>query len=702
MTVVSQAREFPSRKRLREPRGFRTDIQALRALAVGLVILYHLWPNRLVGGFIGVDVFFVVSGFLITSHLLKTPPRSAGDVVQFWGRRVRRLLPASLLVLLCTAVASYIWAPASQWANTASHIISSALYVENWNLAINSVDYLAADNAPSPVQHFWSLSVEEQFYFVWPVLIGVLVWLASRSRLRFTVVAGIAAVCGASLAYGVYLTAAEPAAAYFVTPARLWELAAGGLVAVLAMNPRFKLGVAPAGVLAWVGLAGIALTGLLLHSSVPFPGWIAVVPVVSTALVLVANATSKWAPGTVLAVAPVQFLGNISYGAYLWHWPLLVILPAVSGNLGLLDKLTILALTILLAWLSTRFVEPYFQRSQAWRSNARTFGFALLAMAVVVGSGIGLGAAADQAKRSSESAVQAAQQDAGACFGAGALPGAHDVDAACTLQGDKLLLSPVAAKTDKSDAYKDGCWSSGTFEKRPACTYGDGKTRVALVGNSHAGHWLPALQALAQERGWTITTFLIDRCNATTTVPLAFDTPEKAQGCADYAKYVQERTTSGDFDAVITSQRQSLPLKGYTEKWEGNATAATQASVEADQLRMLEAWKQAGLKTMVIRDTPYPAASVPDCVAAHAADTSACEATVKQWHWLDPLADAARTSGTADVLDPTDWICPDGICRPVIGGVITYFDGSHLTATYAKSLAPLMGRWLDEHPDLGL
>ena len=208
---------------LRQAADFRPDIQGLRALAVSLVLLFHLWPNRLGGGYIGVDIFFVLSGFLITSHLVAHPPRNARGLAEFWGRRIRRLLPASLLVLFSTIVVSRLIAPDTQWANTARDIRGATLYVLNWRLAGNSVDYLASENAQSPVQHFWSLSVEEQFYLIWPILIlGLTLWALRhrRDQLR-TAFAGLAAVVAVSLAYSIYETANDPAFAYFVTPTRI-------------------------------------------------------------------------------------------------------------------------------------------------------------------------------------------------------------------------------------------------------------------------------------------------------------------------------------------------------------------------------------------------------------------------------------------------------------------------------------------------
>ncbi|MFD1214151.1 acyltransferase family protein, partial [Arthrobacter sp. GCM10027362] len=203
---------------------------------MSLVFAYHLWPGVLTGGYVGVDVFFVISGYLMTMHLLGKQPRTLPDLLHFWGRRIRRLLPASFLVLAATAVAARLLAPPTQWEDIARQVIGSALYVQNWLLAGSSVDYLAADDAPTPVQHFWSLSLEEQFYLGWPVLLLAVFWAARKLRaepaaaLRWVVLAAIAA----SLAVSVLATAAEPGSAYFITPARIWELAAGGLVATVA------------------------------------------------------------------------------------------------------------------------------------------------------------------------------------------------------------------------------------------------------------------------------------------------------------------------------------------------------------------------------------------------------------------------------------------------------------------------------------
>ncbi|HEY6609376.1 MAG TPA: acyltransferase, partial [Candidatus Limnocylindria bacterium] len=348
----------------------RADIQGLRAVAVGAVLLFHLWPNRLPGGYVGVDVFFVISGFLITSHLLHRPPRSGGDLLEFWSRRIRRLLPASLLVLTVITIATWAVAPEPQWGNAAKEIAASALYVVNWYLASSSVDYLAAENAPTAAQHFWSLSVEEQFYLVWPLLIGLLTVIALRRRwpLQTVVGAGLGLAVAASLAYSVIATAQVPASAYFVTPTRVWELGVGGLLALFLSRRAFgrvseseavPLPPVARALLAWMGLAAIALAAFLYSPATPFPGYTALLPVLGAAALVAAHAPSNAAsPARYLAVRPMQWLGDVSYSVYLWHWPLIVLVPYVLGQpLRTTDKLLILVATLLLAGVTKILVE---------------------------------------------------------------------------------------------------------------------------------------------------------------------------------------------------------------------------------------------------------------------------------------------------------------------------------------------------------
>ena len=664
--------------------GFRPDIQGLRALAVGIVVLYHLWPNRLTGGFVGVDVFFVISGFLITSHLLARPPRAFADLTRFWGRRISRLLPASLLVLAVTVIVSRIVAPATQWVDTAKQVMASALYVQNWALAAQSVDYLAADNAPTPVQHFWSLSVEEQFYLVWPVLILVLVAIAARlgTSLRSVLWIGLVAVVVASLTFSVWATAQEPASAYFITPTRIWELACGG---VLALMPGVRRGVLSS-VLAWAGLVMIAITAVTYTGATPFPGYTAALPVLGTALVIWAMADRVHSPTAAMAFRPVQWLGGVSYSVYLWHWPLIVLLPHVSGGqLGRLDKGVILVATAVLAHLSKVLVEDRFRSRLHRAPSRRPFQLAVAMMAVVVALSSLQWFEVNKQADAAEARRAEATAGTDPCIGAGALVNGRD---GCEVDPDgELIPIPTVAKEDKSDAYSDGCIVYAPYSERSRCTYGDGPTRVALVGNSHAAMYVPALQLLAEERNWTVDTYLVSSCNFTSE-RMEFNTEEKVEGCYTYGQEVLEQTKGDAYDLVITSARQSNPVRGET-------LASTEDRAVAGYEDYLTKWSEGGTNILVLRDTPAAGntiESTPDCLAENPDDHSECNGTPESWYWMDPLDQAAANLDLPNISreDMRQFICDEDTCYAAVGGVITFFDSYHLTATYVQTMTPYL------------
>jgi len=266
----------------------RPEIQSLRALAVGVVVVYHFWPRLLPGGFVGVDVFFVISGFLITAQLLREIDATGRvSMSRFWARRARRILPAALFVLLFCAVATVVFVPLNYWQQFFGDLRASTTYGQNWHLAAAAVNYFSADDPPSPVQHFWSLSAEEQFYIVWPLLILLSAAVTRVCRLRAdirTIAVVLSGLTLASLIYGVYRTSADPAAAYFVTPTRAWEFGMGGLLALLAGRPVSRRN--GAGLLTWLGLAAIAVAAATSSNSTAFPGVAALLPVIGTLLVI--------------------------------------------------------------------------------------------------------------------------------------------------------------------------------------------------------------------------------------------------------------------------------------------------------------------------------------------------------------------------------------------------------------------------------
>jgi peptidoglycan/LPS O-acetylase OafA/YrhL len=343
--------------------GFRADVQALRALAVSLVVAVHLWPAQVTGGYIGVDVFFVISGFVISSQLIREIDGTGRiQLVQFYARRARRLLPTAFMVLIFVVAGTYAWVPRSLWTDYAQEVMASATYWENWLLAAKY--YSHEPSQYSAVQHFWSLSVEEQFYLCWPLLLLLLLFAISKrgGRYRGVAFAGTAIVGLASLGYSIYFTQVAKSPAFFVLPVRIWEFAIGALIAL--GGQRFAMPRIAANVASLAGVTMIIFATATFGLQTDFPGAIALIPTAGTGLVIAAGTDPRRQWHTVVSSsAPVQTLGDISYSLDLWHWPLIVLatfaLPAAApgGALSLPLALGLLAVSLVVAYLSKRLLE---------------------------------------------------------------------------------------------------------------------------------------------------------------------------------------------------------------------------------------------------------------------------------------------------------------------------------------------------------
>lgn len=658
--------------------GFRPDIQALRAIAVLSVLLYHLWPNRLTGGFVGVDVFFVISGYLITSHLVREREKTGRiAVARFWARRAVRLLPASLLTLAATAVGVLLWVPRSLWEQFLGEIGAAALYVQNWRLLFDSVDYLAADNQPSPVQHFWTLSVEEQFYVALPLLLIAAMALLRRVAWRKVAVGVLAAATAASFAYSLWLTAWSASEAYFSTLTRAWEFGVGALAAFLPLIAWRAMSNA----LAVAGVALIAASTVALSGATPFPGTAALLPVIGTALVVWAGGGSFLAP--VGAARPVAFTGAVSYAVYLWHWPLIVLLPYATGHpLTTVEKIAIAAASFALAWASTRFIESPVRLSPnllARRRPRTVAAWAAAGMACVLVFPV----AATAALRAEEQRVLAATESLVEtlpdCFGAQAMDPELAPCENPELDAYPLVPAPVDAASD--DSNRDACWSGPDETVLRVCSLGPDSgwdRHLMVIGDSHSNVFVGAYARIAEERNWRIDIAGHGGCYWTDAL-VERSTPVSTDACtawrAEIAGYVAESTEGVDAFVVTRSS---------------DGRDADAATVDG----MVSAWgarPDPSVPVIAIRDNPRMPAETIQCIEADPETANErCAQPADVVLHDDGQAAAAERDPNASVIDLTEFYCADGTCPAVIGGVVVYRDGHHLTATYAATLGPYL------------
>lgn len=656
-------------------------MQGLRALAVLLVLVYHLKPELLPGGYVGVDVFFVISGFLITSLLLREVTENGRvSLAKFYVRRVRRLLPAATLVLLVTGAVSLVALPVTRLGDTAWQLLSSALWVENLYLADQALDYLAAETPPSPVQHFWSLSVEEQFYLVWPLLF--LLWALAARWWRVgngVLTAVLGAVFVASLACSVRMTLSGDAGAYFWPVTRAWELAAGGLLAVAmshgSLPERLRL---PLG---WLGLAAIVASALLYDSGTPFPGYTALLPILGCVAVIAAESPSGPAASVVLGTRPARFFGDISYSLYLWHWPVIIFTLELfgRGSLGPLGIGLAAGVSVLLAWGTKVWVEDPVARHKLVRT-----GRAALAMAVCGILGVALVSAA---------ATQRVDRMASVEFDPSVHVGPKALDTGI-LSSEMLYPSPVDAEDDVPRTYDDGC-HAGFDDDDPGqwCAYGpDGaEATVVITGDSHSLQWIPALEALGEERGWRLVVLSKSACAFTDTLVGRDGGPY--ENCQEWNRETVDEILEIDPDMVFTSSS----VKGNPYGLGDEGPAEIQRVMGEGMAQLWGEITEAGVPVLAVRDTPRVRPDVLDCLAANVESPTECDHPIEQaMETADPQEVAVEQVEDAEIVDLTDRFCVEDTCPVVIGNVLVYRDSHHITGTYARLLSEDLGRRMDQ------
>lgn len=657
--------------------GVRADIQGLRALAVSSVVVFHFWPSLLPGGFTGVDVFFVVSGFLITGRILRDLEGSGtvAFVAQFWASRVRRILPAALLVLAVVLVASWIVLPESRWAGLGQHVFASALSIENWQLAREAVDYGAEGQALSPVQHYWSLSVEEQFYLAWPLLLLVASLLARRtgwfSRRRALAVTMLA-VFLASFWYSVAVTSSNPAAAYFVTPARVWQLAAGGLIALMAVRGARSL--------PWVGIAMIVLGFVLIDSGTPYPGMAALLPTMGTCLVLLGGPTGPRSFDALSSARPVQRLGDISYSVYLWHWPLVVLGPvALERSLTTWDTFVALFLTVTLAELTYRYVEQPFRTTRLLHLPSRSWVLGAVAIAVIVSLAVKFEDVGDERVETAAAVFQKQAAIGGACFGAAAMVNDCPDRFAPVSEGVAIAGSDDKPMSSNKPQCSD---TTGPFTK-VLCHIGDADgTRTVLVwGNSHASAWSDAFDRAGKLLGLKVIVASRSSCPASAdpppASPLRPSSEQERKGCVRRNAWVLKSVVPRA-DVVVMADLRS-----------GSVDAPERIPGYAESVAAV---RESGAEVVWLADVPlaagiYSRRDGPQCLETHGQCTNPVSRALAATAVTEKMRELVPD---LPVIETRSQFCDDARCYAAIGGVSVYFDASHLSGTYSRSL----GQWL--------
>lgn len=670
---MTAAHESPQRG----PDRYRPELHGLRGVAIGLVVLYHVWSGRVSGG---VDVFLFLSAFLLTgSFVRRAEARRPLQPFSYWAKTFKRLLPPTVVVSLATLTAVITLLEPERWMPALTDAMGSVGQVENWVLIHRDVDYYAADvGGPSPFQHFWSLSIQGQIFLIWPVLIAVTVAIARRLRVRVSMALLVvfSMVLLASLVWSVYSTAAQQQVAYFDTRTRAWEFAAGSVLALLlpTLERRRAAGAHRAirVALGWCGLLALLLCGLLVDVRGAFPGWIALWPLGAAALVLLAGDTGHpLSVDRMLSTRPARILGDISYALYLVHWPLLTIALALLGreraSFGVGAALILASL--LLAWLLTRAVDQPIRRSVYLNAVPyRAAAVAVLALVV----GLAPPFAYQQHLLAQERDLQArAVADN---------PGARVLDPSYEPHPDRDAHAPFLPTT--ALAGKDCVGVPGTCEGELApsdpeladlChvqSAGEDAPVLVSIGNSRMEQFTGAILPLAAERGWSVVTLWEGGCTFSPEAQISPDCDAYSSAARAYLETVRP-------DAVL------LATTFFTPAGEEIITPGLEETIPALLAQ--------GTQVIALRDQPRLPIDPPVCIDENGVDASDCAPPIPAPLTAErpDTAQIAQLSGGRTPIVPidvNDLVCPDGICSPIIGNVLVSIDRFHISATFAASM----------------
>jgi peptidoglycan/LPS O-acetylase OafA/YrhL len=668
-------------------RRFRPDVEGLRAVAVALVVLYHANVPGLTGGYVGVDVFFVISGFVITGLLLRERTSTGRtSILEFYGRRCRRIIPAATLVIVVTVVASYSVLGVLGGGRAAIDGKWAAIFLANFHFSSVGTNYLTATLPPSPLQNFWSLSVEEQFYLVYPTLFLLAAWIPSRLALRTRLAAGLTVAIVASFMLSVVQTSTDPNAAYFSPFTRAWELALGALVAV---GTPWLLGFTRrvAASMTWIGLGLIVLAAFWFGTTTAYPGWHVAIPVVGAALVIAGGTSAPdFGAERLLGTAPFRWLGRLSYSMYLWHWPILVLAAESTGRttLPLPQALGWLVVALLAAMITYKIVENPIRHARFLRRHRVAsigLGLGLIALTVstvtILFDAHGGNGSANEGSVVRTTALRQVEQLVASAAKIHSVP--SDIDPAL---GDNSIGDPPAP-----------CWPSIGQTRIPACVFGDplATRTMVLYGDSHAAMWFQAMDDIAKTTHWKLAILGKGWCPAESLPfvnPTGWGAPEgEYAACDKWHQFAIDRINRLKPDLVIVTQEDDGGPNGtgYGEtQWQQGLT---------DVFRAI---KVPNVHYDVIGNIPILPQVGPDCLSRNSQAVQNCFAPSSQA--LPPAyavaaEQAAMSAVGGGYVDVVPWFCSQ-VCSPVIGKFNVYFDKFHVAAPYSQFLEGVLAQAL--------
>jgi peptidoglycan/LPS O-acetylase OafA/YrhL len=691
------------------PSRHRDDLQGLRAIAVLLVVFSHVGIPHLAGGFVGVDVFFVLSGFLITGLLLREAgEHHAVSLRDFYTRRAKRILPAAALTLVVTDLAAYWLLNIVRARQVITDSFWASLFGANIHFAKIGTDYFARAQPPSPVQHFWTLAVEEQFYLVWPALLAAIVFgvaLTKRQRRRRnrkpfdgTAITRLLIVTGAiffvSLALSIYQTGTRPTLAYFSTLTRAWELALGALLAIAApkLLTATRAGVRTAA--GWCGVAAIVAAAVLFTDETPFPGAAALLPTLGAAAVIFAGLGAPRGVGRILAMTPLRYIGDRSYTWYLWHWPFLAIAAQHQGQALTLQTKLLLAAAAFAASVVTYAVYENPIRHLELEPAATGVLATVSVCAVVFAGGYGLTQihAKEDALREvatptpiGPTEVERAAKDVALykkldtqLAADAALPAVEESITAARKRAaipQPLSPSPAALLTDRYH-FPGGCVTRDGQTSSTVCTLGrvGAPRKVVVIGDSHAEMWMPAIVAMATTDGWQVVPLVKDGCG-----PTQWGSASSGE-CRSWFKWAVRQANAA---------RPYVTLVGGRYAGIYGSNGDLQANTIRGMSDLLTALR--GSKNLVlIEDPPGQVEEPVDCLLHGGASLSRCTTTLTNAQAGENDNTTGRLTGFAGVrlLKTKRWFCSGNTCPMVIGHTIAYIDTNHVSLAYATALAP--------------